>query len=207
MPVYAARKVAPAVHGAASANFMAFLWIAPTATLAAFVFGAAEQTGFAFFALYGLRSGLAEFQSALLLTMVAVGNLVLQIPLGLLADRFDRTRLLLVCGIVGAAGMLALPYAVHTPWQAYALLLVWGGITGGFYTIGLTQLGSRFNGADLASANAMFVMLYSIGMMLGPFGAGMAMDHIGTNALTWLLAALFAAHAMIAGARVLALSR
>lgn len=96
---------------------------------------------------------------------------------------------------------------MHTPWQAYALLLVWGGITGGFYTIGLTQLGSRFNGADLASANAMFVMLYSIGMMLGPFGAGMAMDHIGTNALTWLLAALFAAHAMIAGARVLALSR
>ena len=202
VPVWLARDVAPPVHGAPSQSFLALLWVAPAATFAAFVFGAAEQTGFAFFALFGLRSGLAEFQSALLLTMIGVGNLLLQVPLGLLADRFDRTRLLAACGFIGFAGMLALPAVISTPLAAYAVLLVWGGITGGLYTIGLTQLGARFRGVDLASANAMFVMMYALGMMVGPLAGGFAMDRAGAPALAWFLAALFAAYTLIALWRV-----
>ena len=35
----------------------------------------------------------------------------------------------------------------------------------GVYTIGLTLLGERFKGRDLASANATYVMLYAIGLL------------------------------------------
>ena len=197
VPVWMARDVAPAVHDAPTQKFIAFLWIAPSATLAAFVFGATEQTGFAFLALFGLRSGLAEYQSALLLTMVGIGNLLFQIPLGLLADRHNRVLLLFLCSLVGVAGMIALPLVITTPVIAYTVVLVWGGITGGLYTIGLTHLGSRFRGIDLAGANAMFVMMYALGMIFGPAVGGISMQKAGPQGLAWFLATLFAAYAIV----------
>ncbi|MEZ5878046.1 MAG: MFS transporter [Tepidamorphaceae bacterium] len=201
IPVWIARDVAPAVHDAPTQKFIAFLWIAPAATLAAFVFGAVEQTSFAFLALFGLRSGLAEYQSALLLTMMGIGNLMFQIPLGLLADRYNRALLLFGCSLVGVAGMIALPIAIAAPLVAYAVVVVWGGITGGLYTIGLTHLGSRFRGIDLASANAMFVMMYALGMIVGPAIGGVSMQTYGPKGLAWFLAALFAGYAVIAAWR------
>ena len=70
-------------------------------------------------------------------------------------------------------------------------------ITGGLYTIGLTHLGSRFRGIDLAGANAMFVMMYALGMIFGPAVGGISMQKAGPHGLAWFLATLFAAYAIV----------
>ena len=44
----------------------------------------------------------------------------------------------------------------------------------------------------------MFVMLYSLGMMAGPFGTGIAMERYGDHAMAWGLAGMFAVYVMIA---------
>jgi MFS family permease len=79
-------------------KFLSLLWIAPSATLAAFMFGGAEQTGFSFFPVFGLQVGLTETLATLLVSAMVFGNVIFQIPLGLLADRFDRTALLFGMG-------------------------------------------------------------------------------------------------------------
>ena len=82
----------------------------PTATAAVLVFGAVETGGFALFPVYGNRIGYSEADAALLLSMIGLGNVILQIPIGFLSDRIgDRRILLIACAIVGLAGMLALP--------------------------------------------------------------------------------------------------
>jgi hypothetical protein len=70
--------------------------------------------------------------------------------------------------MVGCIGMIIWPMFFgdsRSLVPAFVVLVVWGGLTGGFYTVGLAQLGARFRGSDLASANAMFVLLYSVGSM------------------------------------------
>lgn len=200
VPVTFGVAIAPKVQTRPSQGLLAFLFVAPAATLAAFVFGAGESTMFAFMALFGLRSGLEESWAALLITMAGLGNLVFQIPIGLLADRLNRTLLLVLCGGIACVGAAALPLAIGTPAAAFALMFIWGGLAAGLYTVGLTQLGARFSGANLAAANALFVMLYSFGMLVGPAATGAAME-LHVNGLPAVLAAFFGLYTLVAAWR------
>lgn len=203
VPVAWGRSIAPRVIGAATRPMPRLLLVAPAATLAAFCFGAVEQTMFAFLPLYGLQSGLAEASAALLVTMAGLGNLLFAVPIGFVADRLNRNFLLTVCGCAGIAGAALLPWVVGSPWLAYAVMFAWGGMTGGLYTVGLTHLGARFSGADLATANALFVTLYALGMLVGPAAAGVAMD-LSVHGLPAVFAGLLALYSAVAGWRWLA---
>ena len=97
IPVLAAWNDSPPIHkGTESKGFFRYIWLVPTATAAVLVFGAVETGGFALFPVYGARIGYPEADAALLLSMVGLGNVVLQVPLGMISDRVrDRRHLLL----------------------------------------------------------------------------------------------------------------
>ncbi len=78
------------------------------------------------------------------------------------------------------------------------MLLVWGGVVGSFYAVALGYLGARYAGAELASANAVFVMLYSAGMLAGPPVIGAGMDALGPNGFFFAIAALLVAYIGVA---------
>ena len=130
-----------------------------------------------------------------------MGSIVLQYPLGRLADRMDRRRILIGCAATGVVGALATPFVIHLPWALYPLLFVWGGIVFGIYTIGLTLVGQRFKGAELASANACYVMLYAGGMLVGPAVEGVALDAWNPTGLMAALAAFCAIYVGILALR------
>ncbi len=206
IPVLAARKEGPDLGGHtghSSAGFLRYIWLVPMATAAVLVFGAVETGGFALFPVYGARIGYSEADAALLLSAVGLGNVVMQIPLGLLSDRMrDRRYLLLFCAAVGLAGMLALPSFMASWWTSAAILFVWGGVVAGLYTIGLAHLGSRLSGRDLASANAAFVLCYGIGMLVGPQAIGIGMDIYGTAGFALTIALFFAAYLALGIVRI-----
>jgi hypothetical protein len=64
--------------------------------------------------------------------------------------------------------------------------------------VGLAHLGSRYSGADLASANAAFIMLYALGMIAGPPIVGFGMDLISPNGLFFSMAALLGLYLLLA---------
>lgn len=206
VPVSLAWRESPDIAGSGhggSGGFARYIWMVPTATAAVLVFGAVETGGFALFPVYGARIGYSEADAALLLTAVGLGNVLLQIPLGLVSDRMrDRRVLLAICASVGLAGVLALP-AVAGNWHASAaVLFLWGGVVAGLYTVGLAHLGSKLSGRDLASANAAFVLCYGIGMLIGPQAIGIGMDLAGPNGFAWTLALFFAAYLVLAIVRL-----
>lgn len=176
VPVWRARRTAPVIAADHKSSLWPFIFAVPIATFGVFVFGAAEQSSFAFLALYGLRLGFDESTAVNLVTLMALGGLIVLMPLGYIADMVDRRKLLLFCGLVGTAGIILLPVLADQPILRSIVLLVWGGVAAGLYTVGLTHLGARFSGGDLASANAAFIFMYAVGMLVGPATAGLAME-------------------------------
>ncbi|MFX6311287.1 MFS transporter, partial [Acinetobacter baumannii] len=87
----------------------AFIFGAPAAILAALTFGAIEAGGMAILPIYGIRLGMNEIIAAQFVSAVALGNLAMQIPIGLLSDKVDRRDMLLVCAVIGVIGALLLP--------------------------------------------------------------------------------------------------
>ena len=108
-------------------HFMRYIFLVPTATAAVFIFGAVESGGLSLFPIYGTRSGFTESQAALLLTVMGIGNVIFQIPLGLLSDRIkDRRNLLALMTVVGLIGALCLPLLQGNWWLMAIVLLFWG---------------------------------------------------------------------------------
>ncbi|CAH2404943.1 MFS transporter [Mesorhizobium escarrei] len=204
IPVLAARNESPTiVSNGETSNFLRYIWLVPTATAAVLVFGAVETGGFALFPVYGNRIGYSEADAALLLTMIGLGNVLLQIPLGMVSDRVsDRRYLLLACAIIGLAGTIFMPHFAQDWHLMAALLFVWGGVVAAMYTIGLAHLGSKLSGHDLASANAAFVLCYGVGMVLGPQAIGIGMDLFGPSGFGWALGMFFAFYIALVGARL-----
>lgn len=197
-PVMIASKDSPEFEEGENVPFMPYIFAVPAATMAVFVYGAVETGGFALFPVFGTRVGLNEGDAALLLTMVGLGNVLMQIPLGLVSDRIgDRRILLLICAIIGFAGMVLLPYVVTNWYLMAVLLLIWGGVVAGLYTVGLAHLGSQLQGRELASANAAFIFCYGIGMLAGPQAAGVGMDLLGATGFPVTLSLFFAAFIII----------
>lgn len=177
IPLALARRYLPPLSGRPSRSILVYMSAVPLSTMTGFAFGATEAGAFAFIPLYGLALGLPATQAALLVSMMSLGNVISQIPVGALADRMDKPRLILLLAVAGVTCALLIPLAGlagHLPFTL--LLLIWGGSTGGLYTVGLAHLASRYSEAELAGANAAFVMLYNTGLTLGPATIGLAMD-------------------------------
>ncbi|MCO5164289.1 MAG: MFS transporter [Mesorhizobium sp.] len=205
IPVLVAWRQSPPIPSGQGEGrrFLRYIWLVPTATAAVFVFGAVETGGFALFPLYGSRVGYSEADAALLLSMIGLGNVLFQVPLGMLSDRIgDRRRVLVACAAAGLAGMLVMPF-VEQSWTAMAvLLLVWGGAVAALYTIGLAHLGSQLHGRDLASANAAFVFCYGLGMLAGPQSIGVGLDAFGPPGFGWTIALFFAGYLLLVMVRI-----
>ncbi|WP_018239419.1 MFS transporter [Ensifer sp. BR816] len=203
IPIYLARDESPVLDEKPDRHFMRYVFLVPTATAAVFIFGAVESGGLSLFPIFGTRAGFTESQAALLLTVMGVGNFIFQIPLGMLSDHVkDRRTILSALTLIGLIGALFLPMLVESWFLMALVLLFWGGCVSGLYTVGLSHLGSRLQGADLAAANAAFVFSYAVGTVAGPQVIGAAMDVTGNDGFAWAIAGFFGLYVVLSLARI-----
>lgn len=202
IPLVLARGLSPVIGHGRGRSFSAYLRLAPAATMAALVYGAVETGGFAILPLYGLRLGYDAETAAGLVSALALGNVMFQIPFGWLADRVDRRLVLLAAALGGALGSSLIPLASGSFPALLVLLFLWGGIAGTLYTVGLAHLGATIRGPELAGANAAFVVLYNVGLMLGPPIIGGGMDLVPPQGFAYSLTLLFLAYAGVVALRL-----
>ncbi|MBP2560973.1 MFS family permease [Neorhizobium galegae] len=204
IPIFIARNESPVLNTKPDRHFFHYIFLVPTATAAVFAFGAVSAGGLSLFPIYALRSALTEPQTAVLLTVMGIGNMAFQIPLGLYSDKLrDRRPLLTAMAVLGVAGSLALPFLIQNWIMMAVVLFFWGGCVSGLYTVGLAHLGSRLSGADLAAANAAFIFCYAVGTVAGPQGIGAAIDIAGNDGFAWALAGFFGFYVLVSLCRML----
>jgi MFS family permease len=110
--------------------------------------------------------------------------------------------LLLVSAVAGCLGAAALPFLAGALWPTLVLLFVWGGFSGGLYTVGLAHLAQRFTSADLAASNSAFVFCYAAGALVGPAMLGLGMEVADPHGFAIVLAAAFLAYVVLVITRI-----
>lgn len=183
VPIFLVRDSIPHVAVDVESSGWRVVKLAPVIMAAILVAGVVDSGIMSLLPIYGLRAGMSESAAVLMLTVAIAGSAALQLPLGWIADRVSRRALLLACAAAGVLGPALLPHAVDAPLLLWPLLFVWGGTVVGLYTLSLAMLGDRFEGGEMARANAVFVMLYCAGSIAGPPLTGGAMDLIGNDGL------------------------
>jgi MFS family permease len=202
VPFFFVHDVKPDVPAHAGVNVLGAVRIAPLVLFAGLAGGAAESALYVMLPLYGTESGYDQASAARLLTWFYIGNVGLQFPLGYVADRFGRFRLLRLCVAGTLIGAILLPLLFAQELPQRTMLLLWGGMTMGIYTLSLALLGERFKPGDLSAANAAYVMMYEFGGLGGPVMAGGMMDMMGRHGLPLfavIITALYLIYAAAAG--------
>jgi MFS family permease len=159
---------------------MRYLRLAPIAVATTVLNAGVETAGLSFISLYATQLGWTEARAMQLISMLMLGAIVLQLPIGWLADKVDKRRLVLTLAAISAVAALFWPFALRETWLAFAVVFVWGGLFVGIYTVMLAMVGSRFQGNDLVGVYAVMGLAWGLGALVGPTLAGVAM---GINAL------------------------
>ena len=189
---------APRITHERNSGYMAVIAVAPLAMFAGFSGGLGEQVAFSFLPVYAVGAGVPAELGALWLSTFVMGNVVLQWPIGWMADHFDRRAVLAGCTAVSAALMVLLPFVPAQSHGVVVVILLWGGISFAIYPVGLALMGQHLRGGDIARGNTAFSMLYIVGGLVGRPLTGAAMDLFGEPGLGWTLAGFYAAAALAA---------
>lgn len=133
---------------------------------------------------FAIKIGLSVSEAALFMSVVVLGGLVFQLPIGVLADRYDRrfvmSGALLAVGI--AWGTLAGFVASGLPFTALLIVgMAFGGAMSSVYPLCVAQTFDRLERRYYVAASGRLLMVYSIGATVGPVLASVLMSIYGPS--------------------------
>jgi MFS family permease len=197
-PVLPYWNSAPRIRIDRSSGFLTVVLLAPLGMFGAFACGLGEQVAFSFLPVYAVGAGVSADTGALWLSAFVLGNVVLQWPIGWLADHADRRLVLAGCTLLSAL-LVATLALIPAQWiGTIGVVTLWGGVSFSIYPVALALVGQRFSGGDIARANTAFSMIYIVGGLLGKPLTGAAMDALGDPGLGWTLALFYGAATLAA---------
>ncbi len=145
--------------------------------------GLCETAIFALLPVYGVRQGLTTELAVSLLLAYSAGEILIALPIGWLADRMSRQRLLMACALAAALAVFLLLTIAGSRAYAWSIAALAGGLVVSLHNIALIMLGERFRGAELPIVSTAFSMTYALGSAGGSAIGGAAMALLGPAGL------------------------
>lgn len=131
---------------------------------------------------FARQIGLSVAEAALFMSTVVMGGLLFQVPIGMMADRFDR-RIVMSCILIAVGASWALlsnSIAMEMPTVVLmGLALAFGGAISSLYPICVAQTFDRIDRRYYVAASGRLLMVYSIGATVGPVLASALMSIYG----------------------------
>jgi MFS family permease len=140
------------------------------------------------FPVFGSGRDFSEMQIALMLTVIGIGGLALQYPLGWLSDRKGLIRASLLAAFITlfVTSMMAFaPIGYHS---LVALSFIFGGMTASFLTFGIIAAASVTDDDHMAENMSKISISFTVCSMFGALIAGFSTGSFGSDALLWLVA-------------------
>src|SRR5690606_868282 len=168
------------------------LWrISPLGVAGTGVAGLANGAFFALGPVFAQRIGLDAAQVALFMSMVLLGGVVLQWPIGQASDYWDRRTVILAVSVGGASfAALATSLLDRSVPGMIASMLLYGGAAFSLYPLCVAHANDFADARDFVATASGLLLVYGIGAAVGPLIVGPMIQLFGSPAFPIFLAAM-----------------
>jgi MFS family permease len=144
-----------------------------------------------FLPLYALAYDKPQYEAYLLVSYFGFSGLILGIPFGMIIDKFDRVRIIMMFSLVIAILVQLIPIVMD---NIYLTILVFAPLSAcinGIIVGGLAILGDKFRGDEFVAANTTVHAMSTIGGYAGIKTTGNLMSILGDKGLIYSISSLF----------------
>lgn len=184
VPVSTTHSVQPLVPKTMNFNLVALSKKAPMGMFGCLTAGLINGALYTLGPVFGHRIGLTVPGISLFMGATVLSGLILQWPVGLLSDRFDRNIVMAGLALAVAAISLAITLLM---WESFSLLLtltmIYGGVAFTLYPVAVAHTHDFFPPDDIVAVSSALILSYGVGASLGPPAAAMMMNILGPSGL------------------------
>jgi MFS family permease len=184
VPVSTTHSVQPQVPKTLHFNLMALWRTAPMGMLGCLAAGLINGALYTLGPVFGHRIGLTVSGISLYMGVTVLSGLILQWPVGLLSDRFDRNIVMAGLGLAVAAISLAITLLMR---ESFSLLLtltiLYGGVAFTLYPVAVAHTHDFFPPDDIVAVSSALILSFGVGASLGPPVAATMMNFLGPSGL------------------------
>ncbi len=213
VPLAMTGLAAPVVANAKRMGLAALYRLSPMATVGAFAAGFCLSSFYQLAPVSMARLGVQTTTVAHYMAAAVFASMLLQFPMGRLADRWDRRKLIACIAIAASLSASIVATAGGTSLGAlFAATILFMALMASLYPTCLGQMHNRLQSESPVAANAGQLLCYGLGTCIGPLLCGVAMGAVGPSGLFLTVGVVLAAYAafvawrlrVIAETRVLA---
>jgi MFS family permease len=173
--------------------------VSPTGVVGYFAVMMANGAYFGMGAVYGREIGLSIRDISILISLIMLGGMFCQWPLGRLSDAFGRRRVLTCVTFMAALFALAASvFAGHSLLGLFAFTALFGGMSMPMYSLCIAYTNDYLEPDQIVPASGTLVLIGGVGAVFGPISAALAMQYFGPNGFFWWLAVIHAAAGLFA---------
>ena len=121
--------------------------------------------------------------TALFISSVTIGGLILQWPMGKISDGKDRRKFMLVVAILLIIISTLISIYKSNIYFFLILTIIFGGLIALMYPLGVAYTNDYLNQDELLSATSGLVIAYGLGAVLGPFLASLIIEFTNSSGL------------------------
>ena len=181
VPVAVTHAIHPEVPQPQSFRMAAYFKRAPIGMLGCFTAGLINSAFYSMGPVFGHQIHLTISELSIFMTATIFGGLLLQWPVGIISDRFDRTVVLSVLGVlVCAVGLLAIPVSGISFWLMVAVMALFGGLIFTIYPVAVARAHDLFEQKDIVPVSSCLLLSFGVGAAIGPVGASTTMTLSGS---------------------------
>ena len=185
VPVALTRTTPPQLPNVSSFGIRRLYQSSPLGVAGVFISGSITGSIYGLAPVFGASSSFGVSGTALFMSVLILGGMALQWPLGRLSDRFDRRSVIIALSAALSLTSLGMIAAAGLD-QSLALMLVaplFGGLAFTLYPVCLAHTNDYVRREDMVSASGGLILANSVGAIIGPPVASALMTTTGPAGL------------------------
>lgn len=170
-------------------NFGRVIYVSWIAFLFPLIFGVIESTLNSNFPVFALNHQLTLDDITWILPAFSLGAILLQVPIGSLTDKYQRSHVMAVLTLLGGLTFISADLFIANRWLMILIFFLAGIFVGSLYSLGVSYMADITPGALLPAGNLMCGIAYSIGSISGPIAGGLVI-HYSNNQFYFVIVGL-----------------